>query len=141
MADLKVFVRDENGVLRWGLVRPSVKIRGIDLLVQLVANELVRNPGRNVNDPDAGAGLRQMIGQNISTEDETEFFTDVRLRVTTAESNIKERQIKTSRPSSERLARLSLIDMIPIVERSELELVIEIVSETEEIARERLGVR
>jgi 3-hydroxyacyl-CoA dehydrogenase len=141
VADLAILTRNEGGTLSWGLVRPAKKIRGIDLLAQLVANELVRNPGRNVNDPQAGAGLRQMIGQNISTDDETEFFTDIRLRVSTAEANIKERQIKTNRPQDERLARLSLIDMIAVEELSQLDLVIEIVSESEEIRRERLGVR
>lgn len=139
MADLKMLTTDENGTLRVGLVRPPVKIRGMDVLVQIVGLELLRNPGRNVLNPSAGAGFRQLIGTNI--EDEAEFFADLRLRVSQAETNIKASQEGTTRSQDERLARLNLVDMIPLNQGDGVELIIEIVSESEEVRQANFGVR
>ena len=115
-ADLKIISADETGVIRVGLQRPAVKIQGIEKLVQIVALELLRNGGRNIADPTAGTGLRGRIGTNI--EDEAEFFADIRLMVSNGETNIKERQIGTTRGPDERLAQLALIDIVPNTETS-----------------------
>ena len=138
-ADLKIISADETGVIRVGLQRPAVKIQGIEKLVQIVALELLRNGGRNIADPTAGTGLRGRIGTNI--EDEAEFFADIRLMVSNGETNIKERQIGTTRGPDERLAQLALIDIVPNTETSEIEMELEVVSEAEERRRARMGIR
>jgi hypothetical protein len=141
MADLKILAFDSTGSMFAGLQRPPVKIRGMNLLVQVVAMELMRNPGRNIADPTAGAGVRQMIGQNMDEDDESEFFADLRMRMTVAEGNIKARQAKTTRKSDERLARLTLVDIIPIPDQSQVSIVLEVVSEADEIKQTAVSLR
>ena len=132
--DLKVISADANGVVSFQLARPQQKVEGIDLLVQIVALELMRNPGRNVNDPTAGAGFRQLIGQNIQTSDQ-EFFADMQMRCTQASANIIARQSQTVRPPDARLASLRLLDMVTLGSTSEMQIVLEVISEADETKR------
>ena len=128
--DLKCITADANGVVSFGLASPQQKVQGIDLLTQLVALELMRNPGRNINDPTDGAGLRQMIGQNITTSDQ-EFFADMQMRCTQAQANIIARQTQTVRPADARLASLRLLDIVSNDQDSQLNVVLEIISEAD----------
>jgi hypothetical protein len=145
-ADLRIISRDENGVIRVALPRRndkvvSEKIQGIDKLVQIVALELLRNGQRNIADPTDGTRLRDMIGKNFDPSDEAEAFADVRLRISTGDTNIKERQLGTTRTANERLAQLNLVDIVPNVSAAELEVTLEIISEAEERARAIMGLR
>lgn len=128
--DLKCITADANGIVSFGLAVPQQKVQGIDLLVQLVALELMRNPGRNVNDPTDGAGFRQTIGQNITTNDQ-EFFADMQMRCTQAAANIITRQQNTVRPPDARLASLRLLDIVSNEQDSQLSIVLEIISEAD----------
>lgn len=126
--DLKVISADANGVVSFKLASPQQKVEGIDLLVQNVALELMRNPGRNINDPTDGAGFRQTIGQNITTSDQ-EFFADMQMRCTQAAANLIARQQNTVRPPDARLASLRLLDIVSNEQASQLSIVLEVISE------------
>lgn len=119
------------------LAQPQQKVEGIDLLVQIVAMELLRNPGRNINDPTAGAGLRQTIGQNINGN-EQDFFADMQMRCSQAAANIVSRQTQAVRPPDARLATLRLLDIVSNAADSQLEIVLEIISEADQVQRATL---
>lgn len=133
MSNLKVLSRDPTtGRLRLGLTVPPRSVSGIDLLVQEVALLLLNNGGRSIAFPGLGGGLRALIGTGYSPDDPSELFADVRLIVSRVEQIIKEGQIRTRRPPSERLQSLRLIDIIPDPINPEFEIVISVINEEQQ---------
>lgn len=136
MADLKVLITDPNtGRLKVGMPRPPQKVSGIDLLVQNVALLFMTNGGRSIVTPDRAGGLRDLIGTNFDIEDPSELFADVRTMVNMAERRIKEEQVTTSRPPSERLQFLQLVDIIPDEEQPVIEVIVAVINEEQQQAR------
>lgn len=129
MSDVKIVSKDpETGVLSIGISRPPQFVSGIDLLVQVVAIELLHSPGRDIIDPDTGANLRSLIGSSVAFDDESEIFAEIRLMVKAAEDNIKKTQASSNRPSNEQLGRLELMDIVPDEESLQLEIIIRVTS-------------
>ena len=127
--DIKIVTKDANtGVLSIGIPRPPKFVSGIDLLVQIVVIELLTSPGRDISDPQSGGNLRSLIGANLAFSDEAEVFAEVRIMISSAEQNIKRKQRTVQRPSSEKLSRLDLIDIVPDEENLQLEIILRVVS-------------
>lgn len=136
MPDLQLLIRDPGtGRLRLGSPKPPVKISGIDLLVQIVALLLMNNGGRSIVSPGRAGGLRALLGTNFDPEDPSELFADIRLIVSRVEQTIKEEQVRTSRPPSERLQSLQLIDIVPDEVNFDIEVVIAVVNEEQQQAQ------
>lgn len=136
MPDLKMLSADPNtGRLRPALSRPPESVEGIDLLVQIVALTFLTNPGRSITYPNRGGGLRQFIGSNFDLTDPSELFADLRLLTSQVEQIIKQEQQRTARPPSERLARLQLIDIVPIDNALEVDMIVQIISENQQQTR------
>lgn len=136
MADLKILTRDPaTGRLRPGLPSPPESIDGIDLLVQNVALLFLNNGGRSIVFPDRVGGLREFIGSSFDPEDVSEIFADVRLMTSHVEQRIKEEQVSTSRPPSEKLLMLQLIDIIPDADQPEIEIIVAVVNEEQQTAQ------
>lgn len=136
MPDLKVLIRDPNtGRLQVGISRPPAEVSGIDLLVQNVALLFMTNGGRSIVTPDRAGGLRDLIGVNFDIEDPSELFADVRTMVNMVERQIKEEQVRTARPPSERLQSLQLIDIIPDDEEPIIEVVVAVINEEHQQAQ------
>jgi len=130
MPDLSLFTIDAlTGRLRLGMSRPPISIEGIDLLAQSVSLLFLNNGGRSIFYPGRGGGLRNYIGHNFDPEDPSELFADLRLMVTRIERIIKEEQVRVSRPPSERLQSLDLLDIVPDDEQPEIELIVAVVNE------------
>jgi hypothetical protein len=128
MPDIMVLVVDpDTGALRPGLPRPPKSVSGIDKLVQLVA--LLSNGGRSIANPGRAGGLRQLLGLNIDPDDPSEIFADVRLMVSRVEQFIKEEQVLTNRPPSERLLLLQLVDVIAREEDLSIEIIVGVINE------------
>ncbi len=133
MANLKVLLRDPaTGRLRLGLPRPPVLISGIDLLVQIVVLLFMNNGGRSIVSPGRAGGIRALLGSNIDPNDPAELFADVRLIVSRVEQLIKEEQVRTRRPPSERLQALRLIDIVPDPQNPEIEIIVSVVNEEQQ---------
>jgi hypothetical protein len=133
MPDLKMLILDPaTGRLRLGMPRPPAKISGIDLLVQIVVLLFMNNGGRAIVAPGRAGGLRALLGSNINPEDPSELFADVRLIVSRVEQLIKEEQVRTQRPPSERLHNLQLIDIVPDPVSPEIEIIIAVVNEEQQ---------
>ena len=133
MADLKLLIVDENtGRLRPGIPRPPETVEGIDLLVQNVALLYLNNCGSSIFNPGRSGGLRSYIGQNFDPDDPSELFADLRLMTSRIEQTIKEEQVKVSRPPSERLQSLDLLDIVPDDEQPEIELIVVVVNEEQQ---------
>jgi hypothetical protein len=140
MPDIRMLVRDPNtGRLRLGMTRPPQKVEGIDFLVQLVALAFLNNGGRSIFQPGRVGGLRQFIGLNFDPNDPSELFADIRLITSQIEQTIKEEQVLTGRPPSERLFMLQLIDIVPDEEQPEIEIVVAVVNEEHDQAQAVVG--
>jgi hypothetical protein len=136
MPDLKLLIQDPNtGRLRPGLPSPPAAIEGIDLLVQNVALLFLTNGGRSIVFPNRVGGLRQFIGANFDPEDPSELFADIRLMTSQIEQRIKEEQVSTARPPSERLLALQLIDIVPDEEQPEIEIIVAVTNEEQQTAQ------
>lgn len=133
MPDIKIINIDPaTGQVRLGLSRPPKEISGIDLLVQNVAILYMTNGGRSIIVPDRVGGLRKFLGANVDLDDPAEFFADVRMMTSQIEQQIKREQVSTSRPTSERLEALQLIDIIPNEEDSSVEIRVVVVNEDQQ---------
>jgi hypothetical protein len=86
-------------------------ISGLTKLVQIVVLSLLNVPGRDVLDPDAGAGLPDMIGMNIAADDTTEIFAEVALRVRKSQSEIISSQIGLSVSQEEKLKEIQIVSI------------------------------
>lgn len=136
MPDLKLLSRDPNtGRLRPALSRPPEVVEGVDFLVQLVALTYLTNPGRSIISPDRGGGLRRFLGSNFDLTDPSELFADLRVLTSQVEQIIKEEQQRTTRPPSERLSALQLVDLIPSNDQPEVDMIVQIVSEDQQQTR------
>lgn len=137
MPDLKILIRDPaTGRLSLGLSRPPQKVEGIDLLVQIVATLFLLNGGRSIATPGRAGGLRSLLGSNIDPSDPAELFADVGLIVSRVEQTIKEEQVRTNRPPSERLQALQLIDIVPDGESgTAIEIIVAVVNEEQQQAQ------
>lgn len=133
MPDLKIITRDPNtGRLSLGLGRPPQEVSGIDLLVQIVALLFLTNGGRSIASPGRAGGLREFIGLAIDPNDPSELFADIQLMTSRIEQTIKEEQVLTNRPPSERLQSLQLVDIIPDDEQPEIEVIVAVVNEEQQ---------
>lgn len=133
MANLKVLIRDSaTGNLTIGIPRPPVLISGIDLLVQIVALLFLNNGGRSIVSPGRAGGMRALMGSNIDPNDPSELFADVRLMTSQVEQLVKEEQVKTKRPPSERLQALRLIDIIPNLDSLAIQVVVSVSNEEQQ---------
>lgn len=133
MPDLKILIEDPGtGRLRLGLPRPPEFVEGIDLLVQNIVVLLLNNGGRSIVAPDRAGGLRLLIGANYDPSDPSELFADLRLMVSQVEQRIKEEQVLTQRPPSERLLALNLVDLVPDDDQLEVEVVLQVVNEEQQ---------
>lgn len=139
--DLKVFTVSSTGALVPGVPTPPAFVSGIDKLVQIVALLLLSNGGRSIANPGRAGGLRQLIGSNFDPTDPAELFADVRIMVTRAEQLVKEEQVQTNRPASERLLQLQLVDIIPNEAELSVEIVLGVINEEQSQAQAVVAVQ
>lgn len=133
MPDLKILTQDPStGRLKLGISRPPRKTEGIDLLVQNVALLFLNNGGRSIFAPGRAGGLREFIGLPFDPEDPSELVADLQVMVSRVEEQIKEEQVRTSRPPSERLQSLHLIDIVPDDDQPEAEIIVAVVNEEQQ---------
>ena len=130
---LSIFITDPlTGKLIPGVTRPPTYVEGIDKLVQVVALLFLNNGDRSIFAPDRAGGMRSLIGSNIDPEDPSELFADVRIILNRVEQTIKEEQINTSRPPSERLLSLQLVDIVPNEQELAVEIRVGVVNEEQQ---------
>lgn len=134
--DLRVLIQDPTtGALTLGLSRPPQYVSGIDKLVQIVVLELLNNGGRSIFSPGSGGGLRALLGTNIDYDDVSELFSDVQVTLSRVEENIKQAQVSTSRPPSERLSQLQIVDIIPDESNLAVDVYLGVVNEEGDLAQ------
>lgn len=85
-------------------------ITGIDLLIQVVALAYLTNPGQDINSPDDGSGVREIIGQ-IDVVGEEQLKADFLTRTAKIEGEIIANQSTLDLPASERLRSLTIQGM------------------------------
>ena len=134
-ADLKMLTRTADGTLVLGLARPPQFVDGIDKLVQIVTLVLLTNPGRSIISPGKGGGIRSLLGSNIDPDEPEELFADIRLMVERTRTYILQTQANTSRPPSERLRDLSLIDIVLNDDSDQVEVLLGVINEDQDVGQ------
>lgn len=134
-ADVKVLTRAADGTLSLGLSRPPEFVEGIDKLVQIVTLVLLTNPGRSIFGPGKGGGIRSLIGTNINPEEPEELFADIRLMIDRTRDYIFQTQVNTTRPPSERLKDLQLVDIVLNEDSDQAELLIAVINDEQDVGQ------
>jgi len=88
-------------------------VKGLTKLMQIVVLSLLNNPGKDILDPEVGAGIPEMIGMNIDPQDLTEILSEITRRVRKCESEVINNQIGLDLSSDERLQELRIISVAP----------------------------
>lgn len=111
MPDIQVTKQNPNtGVISMGMTANPKILSGLDLLVQLVALSLLKNPGRDVFDRTEGSGLRNLIGQyNLADPEEIKLVVVQQVRA--VEQELFVRQVVGVGTPEERLKKLTVLDV------------------------------
>lgn len=111
MPDIQLIQFDPTtGLAKLGMGRAPKILTGIDLLAQIVVLSYLRNPGRDVIDPSEGSGLRDAIGQyNLTSNDEIKILVVQRTKL--VENEILGRQASSTGEPTERLKKLTVLDV------------------------------
>ena len=133
--DLKMLSLSSSGALELGLAIPPEFVEGIDKLVQIVTLVLLTNPGRSIFTPSKGGGIRSLIGSNIDPDDPGELFADIRLMIERTRDFIFQTQVNTTRPSSERLKDLQLVDIVLNEDSDQVEVLLGVINEEQDVGQ------
>ena len=133
LADISVLQIDpKTGVISLGLGRGTKSVSGITLLAQIVALEFLKNPGRDVFDPESGSGLRSAIGQyNLSNADEIRILVIQKARA--VEKSVMASQAAGIGAPSENLKKLDIIDVAVDEINAKVLIRVQVTNETGEV--------
>ena len=110
MYDLRVFVQEEDFIIP-GVGRRSTAIQGQGKLIQLVTKCLLTTPGRDIFDPDWGAGIRSILPAVATKETEKAPLAEINIAISKAERDIRASQQNTRMSPDEILHSLTVIDL------------------------------
>lgn len=91
----------------------SKTVSGLTKLLQIVVLSLLNNPGRDILDPDRGAGIRDMIGSNFDPTDLNEILGELTRRIRKTEKEILADQVGLNAQPSEKLREIKIISVAP----------------------------
>lgn len=110
--DFPLIVFDEaTGIASVGIPKVPRRVTGINKLVQVVVIAILKNGDQDVLNPELGAGLRLMIGQ-FNYSDPSLIRVEVIQRVKNIEQQIIAIQTSFNLPASEKLSRLTVLDVV-----------------------------
>lgn len=111
MPDIQILQTDPvTGVLSLGMGRSPKVLTGIQLLAQVVALTIFKNPGRDVLAPYEGSGLRALIGQySLGNADEIRLL--LIQKIGQVEKDIIAKQAAGGGSPTEKLKKLSIQDV------------------------------
>lgn len=104
-------------------------VTGLTKLLQIVVLSLLNNPGRDILDPDRGAGIRDMIGMNFDPQDLSEVLSELTQRIRKSEKEILADQVGLNCPSSEKLREIRIVSVSPGNATDEIAARIRIINE------------
>ena len=104
-------------------------VSGIHKLIQIVILSLLNTPGRDLLDPDRGAGIPEMIGMNYDSSNMVEILGEITRRVKISEKEIMTDQIGLNLPPAEKLQELKVISVSPGATLGEVKARIRIINE------------
>ena len=99
-----------TGLAEAGIPSAPRPLRGIQALVQIVVIAILKNGGQDVLTPEQGSGLRGLIGQ-YNFSDPNEIKAEVIQRMRLIESQIIANQAGFSIPASEKLKKLTVLEI------------------------------
>ena len=107
----------------------SKAVTGLTKLTQIVVLSLLNNPGRDILDPDRGAGIRDMIGMNFDPTDLSEILAELSQSIRKSEKEILADQVGLNVISSEKLREIKIISVSPGSSLDEIAARIRIINE------------
>jgi phage baseplate assembly protein W len=110
MYDLRVFVQEDEFIIA-GVGRRSTAVQAEGKLIQIVTKCLLTTPGRDIFDPDWGAGIRSILPATATVETEKLPMPELNIAISKAERDIRESQQNARMTPEEMLHSLILIDL------------------------------
>lgn len=104
-------------------------VKGLTKLTQLVILSLLNVPGKDILDPDWGAGIPEMIGMNLDPGDLSEVLSEITRRVKMTETELLKDQTGLQLDTSERLREVRIISVGPGNNPNEVNARLRIVNE------------
>lgn len=104
-------------------------VKGLTKLAQIVLLSLLNTPGKDILDPDRGAGILDMIGMNFDPTDFSEILSETTRRVRITETEILRDQIGLELDSNEKLKEIKIISVGPGENLGEVNIRIRIINE------------
>ena len=134
--DFKVFVVDAFGNMKYGFgVGSPQSVSGVQKLVQIVTNKLLKTPGLDVIDPASGGGLYSIIGNNVDISDTREIVADIAPRVKKVQDEMLLDQMNLDISPEEKVLKLNLIDIsLDVSNPLQYNMTVEVINESENVA-------
>lgn len=86
-------------------------VTGVNKLLQLVILSLLNTAGKDIIDPERGAGLPDMVAGNYDPSDLTEIVADLTQRIKKTEAEVISSQTGLSVGASERLKEIAIVSI------------------------------
>lgn len=111
MPDIQILKANPvTGVFEFDMGRSPKTVSGLDLLAQAVVLTILKNPGRDVLNPEEGSGIRNLIGQySLSNTNEIKFLMIQRIGL--VEKEIISKQAAGVGDPTEKLKKLTVVDV------------------------------
>lgn len=107
----------------------SKPVKGLQKLVQIVAISLMTVPGKDILNPELGAGIPELIGMNFDPTDYSDILGELTRRIKKTEKEVLAAQIGSTAPASEKLTELKIISVGPGTSLDEIYAKIRIINE------------
>lgn len=88
-------------------------VTGLTKLMQIVVLSLLNSPGRDILNPEKGAGIPDMIGMNFDPTDLSDILGEITRRVRKSEEEILQDQVGLNPPANEKLREIKIISVSP----------------------------
>lgn len=110
----------------------SSTVSGVDRVAQKVIKVLLTSPGSDIFNPNLGVGLNDLVGKSFSSFGE--LSSDVALSIRSAESQIKEAELESGLPDSEKLGGIRIYKIAPL-HKEGISIDIEVTNRLGEVSR------
>lgn len=133
--DIRVVIPNEFDFLRPTSTDRPLPVQGLDKLIQIVTKALLTNPGRDIFNPEYGAGLRDALPVRAHQATESGAVSDVTIALLRVEADVKRFQQEEGNTAAERLSSLSLQTLEFDAQNAQWFVEIELVSEEGQAAK------
>ena len=140
MPDIKLVTVASDGAVSLALDLTAEVITGMDALFQRILLKFLKTPGSDILNPQDGGGLQQLLFASSGGSDDPQVIADVTEVVRQVRRQLVQDQQSVQIPASERLADMSITDLVLDVETTSLVLTVSFTSAEGRTALRTIGL-